>query len=403
MNFFKRFGPGLLVTAAFIGPGTITTATSAGANYGFTLAWAILFSVVATMILQQMSARLGLVTRRGLGEALRETFQHPLARVFTIILVISAITLGNTAYEMGNITGAGMGLEMITGISRKIWSIVVGVSAIFILAGGGYKSIERLLMILVGFMSVVFVGTAIIGLPDTHEVVEGLFIPHLPTNSMLMVIALIGTTVVPYNLFLHASAVSEKWPASSPMKTTLRHVRWDTITAIALGGLITLSVMSTAAVFYHKGQSFTGDISMAEQLQPLLGRAAKWFFSIGFFAAGITSAVTAPLAAAYASCGILGWERNLQSWRFRLIWVVIILVGTILATIGHEPQKAIIFAQAANGLLLPIIAVFLLVAVNQKKLMQSFTNGIVANIMGFSVVIVVTGLGAFKLYSIIVD
>ena len=400
MNPFKRFGPGLIVTAAFIGPGTITTATAAGATYGFALAWAILFSVFATIILQEMAARLGLVTRNGLGEALRETFSSPIPRIFAILLVVSAITLGSAAYEMGNITGAGLGLEMVTGVSRKIWAIVVGVSSMLILIGGGYKSIERLLMSLVGVMGVVFIVTAIMSKPDSSEIVRGLFQPKIPQNSLLTIIALIGTTVVPYNLFLHASAVTEKWPASQPLQSSLKEVRWDTFFSVMLGGLITLAVLCTAAVFYTQGREISNPADMAEQLQPLLGNTAKWFFAFGFFAAGLTSAVTAPLAAAYATCGAVGWDRNMKSTRFRLIWFAILLIGTILAAVGRKPIQAIIFAQAANGILLPVIAVFLLVAVNQKKLLRSFTNRSLSNVLGVLVVLVVGGLGLFKLWKV---
>ena len=139
----SRFGPGFLVAAAFMGPGTLTTASVAGAGFGTALLWAILFSIVATIVLQEMSARLGLVTRSGLGEVLRSTFSNRLLRLVTILLVVTAIAFGNAAFEMGNILGAAIGLQAWTGMSESLSVLVVGISAFLMLALGAYLSIER--------------------------------------------------------------------------------------------------------------------------------------------------------------------------------------------------------------------------------------------------------------------
>ncbi len=128
-----RFGPGLLVTAAFIGPGTITTATVAGAGFGLALLWVLLFSVIATIVLQEMAARLGIVSRQGLGEALRGAFPAPVLRGAVVALVVAAIAFGNAAFQTGNITGAAIGLEVLTGISRPVWAATVGAAAIALL------------------------------------------------------------------------------------------------------------------------------------------------------------------------------------------------------------------------------------------------------------------------------
>jgi manganese transport protein len=136
---------------------------------------------------------------------------------------------------------------------------------------------------------------------------------------------------------------------------------------------------------------------MAEQLQPLLGPAAHYFFATGLLAAGLTSAVTAPLAAAYATAGALNWPRGLKTWRFRAVWAAIVIAGTVSALVGREPVAAIVFAQAANGILLPVIAIFLLIVVNRGELLGRHKNGIAANLLGGSVVLVASGLGVFQL------
>lgn len=400
-NRLKNLGPGLLVTAAFIGPGTVTTASVSGANFGFVLLWVIIFSILATIILQEMTCRLGIVSRAGLGEALRTTFRNPILSIIAGFLVVAAITFGNAAFETGNIIGASIGLEAITGLSPKLWAVIVGTGAFLLLGTGAYKIIERALIGLVILMSLVFLVTAIIVKPNIADVLQGLFIPQIPGDALIPTIALIGTTVVPYNLFLHASSAQEKWTHSIPKSQALAEARFDTVLSISLGGLITLAIVATAAqTFFSHGIELQNAGTMANQLEPLLGAGAKYFFAIGLFAAGLTSAITAPLAAAYATAGVLGWDKNLKSNKFRATWAIIILIGTVLAIPGRSPIAAIIFAQAANGILLPLVAIFLLVVMNRSELLHEYKNGIVANILGIVVVLITAGLGIFQLLKV---
>jgi Mn2+/Fe2+ NRAMP family transporter len=395
-----KFGPGLLVTAAFVGPGTITTASHAGANFGFALLWALAFSVVATGVLQEMAARLGLVTRMSLATAMRASFNNATAGRLAIALVIAAIGLGNAAYEAGNIAGAALALATVTPWSISLWSAVIATAAGLLLASGRYKVLESVLVVLVLVMSALFISTAIMVAPNAADILRGLAIPSLPSGSALVVIALIGTTVVPYNLFLHASAVAEKWPETVPLQTAIKEARTDTGLSIGLGGLITLAILSTAAAaFFNTGLQLDGG-SMAQQLEPLLGESAKYFFAAGLFASGLTSAITAPVAAAYAVCGALNWPTDLRGKAARRIALAVLVCGALFAVLGTRPLSAILFAQVANGLLLPVIAIFLLMVMNQRHLLGEHVNGWRANVLGTFVVVTAVGLGVFKLFSL---
>ncbi|WP_205743151.1 Nramp family divalent metal transporter [Halioglobus maricola] len=395
------FGPGLLVTAAFIGPGTVTTASVAGASFGYALLWALLFSIIATAVLQEMSARLGLVTRMGLAQALRETFAGHWYGTAAVILVVAAVGIGNAAYEAGNITGAALGLQGLSGIDGWVWSLLVGAASAALLFSGRYKMIEGVLILLVLLMSTVFLLTFIMVRPSLNEFFGGLLRPSLPEGSLLTAIALIGTTVVPYNLFLHSSAVQEKWPDSEALDDSLRAARVDTGLSIGLGGLITLAILTTAAAaFFGSGMAISA-ANIAVQLEPLLGSASRYFFALGLFAAGLSSAVAAPLAAAYAVSGAMGWDTSLASWKFRSIWLAVLLCGTFFAVIGTKPLAAILFAQAANGFLLPVCAIFLLLMVNRKAAMGEYCNRLWSNLLGAIVVLVTLGLGGLKLYQVL--
>ncbi|MFD1587117.1 Nramp family divalent metal transporter [Halorientalis brevis] len=391
----KAIGPGAMVAAAFIGPGTVTTASVTGARFGYALIWTIAFSVIATIVLQEMSARLGLVTREGLGEALRERFDNPLPQFVSIALVVSAIGIGTAAYEAGNILGGAAGLATITGVSQTVWGPLMGLIAGVLLWTGNYKLIERALIGLVAIMGVSFLIDAILIGPDVGAIMGG-FVPRVPDGSAFVITGLIGTTVVGYNLFLHASSVQERWSSVED----LGECRTDTVLSIVVGGFITLAILTTAAAAFPVGTNIEDVGTMAQQLEPLVGTHAKIFFSIGLFAAGFTSATTAPLAGAYATAGALGWERDLTSTRFRAVWGTILLVGVVFSALGTSPVQAILFAQVANGILLPIIALFLIYVMNDRTTLGDYVNTTPQNVLGGVVTVVVVWLGLRTLLSI---
>ncbi|WP_203257950.1 Nramp family divalent metal transporter [Hyunsoonleella ulvae] len=381
-NFFKNIGPGPLVAAAFIGPGTVTVCTIAGAQFGFSLLWAMVLSVGATIVFQEMTARLGLVSQRGLAEVVTSQIQSPFFKYVVIILVISAIVVGNAAYEGGNISGGVLGLETLCGASKTTFSILIGVIAFVLLYLGNYKVIERALVFLVILMSLAFLTTAIMTKPNISEIFKGAFLPRFPEGSMLLIVGLIGTTVVPYNLFLHASLVREKWHTIDDLK----YARKDTFIAIALGGVVSMSIIVCGAAIQNLEVKDAADLALG--LEPLFGSFSKYFLAIGLFSAGITSAITAPLAAAYVASGCFGWNTNLKSVKFRGVWMLILILGVVIASSGYKPIQIIKFAQVANGILLPIISGLLLWIMNRKALLGVHRNSVVNNILGGCIVLV---------------
>ena len=394
-----QFGPGLLVAAAFIGPGTVTTASVAGAQYGFALLWALVFSVVATVVLQEMAARLGLVARMGLADAIRQSIRPVWARWLAIGIVLAAIAVGNTAYQTGNLMGAGVGVSQLTGLSVEIGAVVVGVAiAIVFLLGSSSRYLYRVLVGIVLVMSCAFLATAVMAGPNVLEVARGMLTVSFPQGSILTVMALIGTTVVPYNLFLHATAVQQRWPFPKNTNASLRLSRFDTVLSIAIGGVVTMAIVVSAAATL-RSEVPTGNLSeMTKELQPLLGSAGSLLFAFGLAAAGITSAITAPLAAGYTVAGAFP---NASQKTVKATCVAVVLIGTLLAgLLGKSPQATIVVAQAANAVVLPLVAVFLLVVMNRRELLGDHCNGPLLNVAGVVVVLVAIGLGAKSLLAI---
>ena len=395
----KNVGPGALVAAGFIGPGTVTTCTVSGASYGYTLLWALLFATIATILFQEMAARIGIITQQGLGENIRQRIAQPALRMLAIVVVILAIFVGNIAYETGNVTGSVMGLQAFADIPSLPAIIVIALLGFVFLWIGSYKLVEGILTAIVVFMGVVFFVTAFASPVNWGEVVHGMFVPALPDSSLtkgvspvLIAAGLVGTTVVPYNLFLHASGASERFKDPSQVADA----RFDAVLSIGLGGVISMAILVCAAANIHgSGITVTNGKDMAAALSPLLGGWATCMVGLGLLAAGFSSVITASLSAAYAVNGVLGWNAKLKDVKFKLIWLIVLASGCIMAVmLGKSPTQLILTAQAANALLLPVMAFFVLVCANAADL-GSFKNHVFSNIAGV-VIILITLFIAYK-------
>jgi len=393
---FKKIGPGVLIAAAFIGPGTVTACTLAGVGFGYALLWAMLLSIIATVVLQEMSARLGIITQNGLADAIKNELKTPWIRMLLIGIVLAAIVIGNAAYEAGNIGGATLGMDALFGEEYStFYPFVIGGLAFILLYMGSYKAMEKVFVTLVLIMSLSFLLTAIITKPNILEIVKGMFIPSVPDGSILMIIALVGTTVVPYNLFLHASLVSEKWKSKEDLPTA----RKDTIISIVLGGMVSMAIVIAATAI--PGKEVTNVMDLAKGLEPLYGNSAKYFMGIGLFAAGVTSAITAPLAAAYVASSCFGWNSGLKDLKFRIVWMIILGLGIFFLSFGIKPIEIIKFAQVANGILLPVIAIFLLWIVNKSSVMGKYRNTKTQNILGLVIIVLAVVLGVKSIFEVL--
>ncbi|MDT0710058.1 Nramp family divalent metal transporter [Mammaliicoccus sciuri] len=389
---FSIFGPGMIITASFVGPGTVTTMTQGGAGFGYSLLWAVVFSIIATIALQEMVARLALVTNEGLGEAIRDIFNHQLLKLITVWFSMIAVAVGCAAYISGDLLGTSLGAAYLLGIPENYIAPVIGIVILLIGLSGSYDLIEKVMTVLVLIMGVIFITTVIVIQPDFGAVLKGAFIPSIPNGSLLTIIALIGTTVVPYNFFIHASSIHERFNGIKD----LRIVRIDTIVAIGSGGLISAAILITAGTLIH-GKEVTSLVELSEPLKPILGDLAPIFMSVGLFSAGLSSAIASPMGAAATISSCLRWKGGVKSKKYRLVFAIVIFIGIITSSLGFEPLEVLLIAQALNGIILPLIAILIFVILNKKNMMGKFANGIVLNIIGLFVVLVVSFLGVYSL------
>ena len=381
----------MLVTAAFIGPGTVTSCTLAGAQFGYALVWALGFATVATVILQNLSARVALVRGQGLGEAIMEALPSPALKWAAAALLAAALILGNAAYEAGNISGSALGLSAIIGGDFGLpLPLLVGLFSIALLAAGNPKWLEKLLIGLVIVMSLSFLVALGVTRPDIGALLAGM-VPTLPDGSLLTAMALIGTTVVPYNLFLHAASVRNRWTGPDG----LEEASTESAISIGLGGLVSIAILATAAAaLFGSNTVITDAVGMAKQIEPLYGELARQALGLGLLGAGLTSALTAPMATGYIVRELWpGADEVASARRQRWTMVGIAAVGTLVASAGIKPVEIIMLAQVANGLLLPLVAAFLVWVVQSPALMGKYAIGGLHRILAWGILAICLGLG----------
>lgn len=391
-NVFRNLGPGPLIAAAFIGPGTVTVCTLAGANFGFSLLWALVLSIVATVILQEISGRIGIVTGSDLSTLLRNQTGNRAFRLFSMVLILVAVVLGNAAYESGNISGANLGLAFyweaptlnFLGLQLQLGNFVLGIVAFLLLWTGSYKALERILVALVILMSLAFSITAILTKPDLALLFAG-FIPKWNESEIPTLVALIGTTVVPYNLFLYASLVNKRWKNESDLPM----MRRDISVSVILGGIVSMAILIVGAA--NTSTEITSALDVSKGLESVFGSFAGYMMGFGLLAAGMTSALTAPLAAGFVVCGIIGWNQEIKSKPMRITMGIIVGLGLLFSSFGIKPVQLITLAQLANGILLPVISGWIIWIATQNAVLGKFKNTpIKTTIAGFIWLITVT-------------
>ncbi|OEK01548.1 hypothetical protein BFP97_08445 [Roseivirga sp. 4D4] len=372
----------LVIAAAFIGPGTVTTAASAGANHQYQLLWALLFSTLACVVLQEAAARVSIVTGLSLGEAIKSRFESSSLVWFIAI----AVFLGCAAYEAGNILGAISGLALIiTGPPTWIFTIVIVVVAAAVLYKGSINKVANFLGIVVAIMGLAFLYAALNLKIDASAFFQGLLIPQISEESALLTLGLVGTTIVPYNIFLGSGLAKGQ---------TIKQMRSGMIPSIILGGIISMAVLVV-------GTSLNGEFGFGNLYQNLVsnyGALMGIVFAIGLFAAGFTSSITAALAGAITIKSATQTQPDEATWKFKRIWMLVLLTGLVFGVSNIKPIPVIILAQAANGLILPLLAFILWMMVNRATIMKDNQNSLWLNVFMAITVFVTAMLGFINVF-----
>ena len=372
-----------VISAAFIGPGTVTTCIAAGAAYQTTLLWALVFATIACIILQEAAARIQIASGKSMGELIHQKFA--LQNRVGLILLFIAVALGCAAYEAGNILGAVAGLSLIIDVPNAWLTLAIVACAFVLLQLGNVKVIASVLGVIIALMGITFLWLATqLDINWTSTLINGL-VPSIPAQSGVLIIGLIGTTIVPYNIFLGSGIGKGQ---------SIQEMRFGLSIAILLGGLISIAILLV-------GTQLVGEVSfnaMADTIKRVSGDFTSLIFAVGLFGAGLTSAITAPFAAAITAKTLFGDKKwSFKSKNFQGVWIIVLVIGGVFGFTEVKPIPIIILAQALNGLLLPIITILLVLLLNDKRLLLSFTNHIIANVLILIVLFVSSFLGFLNL------
>ncbi len=381
-------GPGLIAANAGNDAGGITTWSVIGSRYGYSMIWILVLMTPVLAIVQEMNARVGVVTGRGLAGLIRENFSLRLTALAILATVIA--NFGTTVAEFSGIA-AGAGLF---GVPSYIAVPVTAVAIWFLVTRGSYRKVERVLLAL-GFVLVTYVVAGVLAHPDWVAAARGAAVPRVQMNSLWLftAVAAVGTTLTPWGQFFIQAAVVDKKVSWKQYVYTKYEIYVGSVMMTTIDFFI---VVACAATLFHANIVVTSAQQAAMALQPFLGDAARYLFGLGLLSVSILAAGVLPLATAYVVCEAFGFESGLDSsFReapvFNGIITVLMFVPAAVAVIPGLPLvKVILVAQSLNGVLLPVILIFTLLLINKPRVMGTHVNGRVRNIIawGFTVALI---------------
>jgi Mn2+/Fe2+ NRAMP family transporter len=395
LAFLAVMGPGLIAGIAGNDAGGITTYSVMGATTGLTLLWLFPITIAILAIVQEMAARLGVVTGQGLSDLIRDRFGvRPTAFAMVVLLVAN---VANTVAEFSGAAAAGE----LFGISRYVVVPIVGVAIWALVIKASYRTVERVfLAVIVVFLA--YIVSAVLSDPDWGTVGRALVSPSLaltPTE-LLLVVAVIGTTITPYMQFYLTSAVAEKGIAVDELGLEQADAIGGSVWTNVIAIFIVVAAASTIGVTTG---TITSAADAAKALEPVAGRLAEALFAVGLFGASVLAATIMPLSTAYVICEAFGWESGVDkrfgdARAFFSIYTFVLVAGALVVLVpGLDLLPLIIGSQNLQGLLLPIVLVFMVLLVNDRRLMGEHRNGRVGNVLAWSAVGIVVVLDAVLL------
>jgi NRAMP (natural resistance-associated macrophage protein)-like metal ion transporter len=395
--FLGLVGPGIITGSVDNDAGGITTYSVAGATYGYNLLWTLIPSFIALLAVQEMNARMGIVTGKGLADLIRENFGVRVTFYIFIFLLIADV--GNTATEFAGVAGSMSAL----GVSKYVSVPIAAVGVWILVVKGNYKIAEKIFLVFSVFL-LSYVVSAIMAKPDWGAIGHAIVHPEVTwdTPTIATILGLVGTTVAPWMQFYMQSSVIEKGIKIADYRFTIWDVVVGCIATIVVAFFI---VVSCAATLHVNGIRIEEAKDAAMALGPLAGAAASQLFAFGLFVASVFSATILPLATAFYVCEAFGFEAGIdkrfsEAPQFYSLFTLIILIGVVIILLPSAPLIAItIWTQVLNAILLPMVLICMMIIINRTEVMESHTNNRLQNIVGWSTSVILIILSGFLLIS----
>jgi len=395
-KIFKSVGPGFIIAAVVLGPGSITVSSKIGSTEGYSFLWVILVGAISMAVYTNMSTRFGVMHEKSLLKVISENYGNWLSVIIGVSSFFAAMS-----FQFGNNLGVGMGMETLTGIDAGIWPLVFSPGAIILIffAKNLYKTVEKLMMFMVMIMIVSFVVNLMFIKPDLAAVASG-FVPKIfSKDNFNQVAALAGTTFVLNSALYQSYLVQDKgWKLADKDKG----VRDSNLGIFLLAFMSILVIITAAASLKPMGISINSAADMAIQLELLMGSYAKYVFALGFISAAFSSLLVNSVIGGGLLADSMGMGRSLEEKMPKVFAIVILLMGMIIATVFKgNIIYALIMAQASSMLGVPLIAIGLLLVLNNKEIMTEYKNTMWQNVLAFTGFVLICVLVYFMFGKII--
>jgi NRAMP (natural resistance-associated macrophage protein)-like metal ion transporter len=403
LKLFAVLGPGLIAANAGNDSGGIATFSTSGASYQYNLLWALIIAGFCLAIVQEMCARMGVVTGKGLADLIREQFG-----VRWTVVAMLALLVANTGVTVSEFLGIAASVEVFANnIHTPFVYIVVplcGFAVWWMVTRGSYRRVEKVFLVMsLGFLA--YVPAAFASHPDWLAVGHSVVLPHISGNNayLLAAVALVGTTISPYMQFFVQSSVADKGIPVSEYAYEKVDVYSGTIFAVIIAAFVVIT--TGAALYPHHPVQTPLDAAMA--LDKLAGPYSSYLFGIGLFGASLLAAAVLPLSTAYGICEAFGFERGVsrsfsEAPVFQSIFTGLIIISVLITMIPNLPIiQVLVVLQSVNAAMVPILLVFIILLVNNRRLMGRHVNGLIFNIISWTTVILITALVALLLITTI--
>jgi manganese transport protein len=373
LEILKSIGPGLLVTVGFIDPGNWASNMAAGSQFGYSLLWVVTLSTIMLIILQHNAAHLGIATGQCLAEATTAHLSKPVSR-----LILASAYLATVATTLAEVLGGAVALKMLVGLPIPVGSVVVAVASLALLMSSSYKRVERWIIAFVSLIGISFLLELALVRVDWAQSAVAWVTPSLPTGSLAIVMSVLGAVVMPHNLFLHSEVIqSQHFEAQGDdvVHERLQHEFVDTLFSMGVGWAINSAMVILAATTFYTHGIVVNDLAKAvATLSPILGTASTVIFAVALLFAGLSSSITAAMAAGTISAGMFGEEYDIHDRHSSIGVVVCMVAATLVCLVVRDTFQGLVLSQALLSLQLPITVFLQVYLTSSERVMGRWKN-----------------------------
>lgn len=398
-TLLRFLGPGFIVTVGFIDPGNWATNIEGGSRFAYGLLWVITLSTIMLIVIQNMSARLGIATGKSLAVNIREHFSRPVSAFLGLTIVLACV-----ATDVAELLGGAIGFNLLFGMPVWMGALVTVFLEVFLLVSQRYHRIEVIIMSFLGIIAACYIVEILLVNPEWGKVIPSMFVPGINRSSIYVAMAILGAVVMPHNVFLHSNVIhSREWGISEKEKMALlRYEKIDTSVAMILGWVVNSSMIIVAAAVFYRHNIVIDSIEQASAtLKPLAGPLAGFLFAVALVFAGIGSSVTSSMAEANVITGFLGKPEDPRTLLYRVSVFVTAIPSFLIILFSMDTYRILIFSQVVLSLQLPFTLIPLLILCRKRSVMGAFRSKTLEFTAAIVISVIVIVLNLYLLYSTI--